>query len=262
VAVSLKKTIEQMKTGRTRIAIRPVLLVLFTVISFSSCYKEDTVIPYLGYDYFPNEIGRYVVYQVDSTWQDDAVGAAAFAEAHYQLRDVNESYFTDEEGRQAIRVERYWLKQNQTEWLIKDVWHRVRTSEIAEQNEENVVFVKHNFPIEDGKVWDGNSKTTLQSIQEFYHQTTVPEVWQYEYTNVNEPYTVNGLTFDSTVTVIQMDRPALFGLNIIAKEVYAKNVGLIHKQMDVFDVQQSSSNPNGRDTLGFHFEMRVIEFGP
>lgn len=228
---------------------------------FSGCYREDTELPFIGYGYFPMEIGKYVEYKVDSTWQDDPIGPSAFAEAHYLLRELNESQFTDEEGRDAVRVERYSRLTPQGDWSIKDVWFKVRTPKIAEQNEENVVFVKHNFPIATGKSWDGNSKNTLQTLEEAYNQLDIPEVWEYSYENINEPYTINGLTFDSTVTVVQYDRPAIFGLNLIAKEVYAKNIGMIHKQLNVFDVQQNQNNPNERDTVGFFFEMVVTGYG-
>ncbi len=232
------------------------ILILGVVLSvLSGCYREDTVLPLIGYDYFPTELGKYVDYKVDSTWQDDPAGQLGFSEAHYFLRELNESSFIDEEGRPAIRVERYAKYSPAAEWSIKDVWYRTRTPEIAEQNEENVVFIKHNFPVKVGETWNGNSKNTLETLQQLYNLTTVPAVWEYEYINVHEPYTINGLTFDSTVTVIQIDRPTFAGLDVFAKEVYAKNVGLIHKQMRMYNIQ-------GADSVGFIFEQVVTDFGP
>ncbi|TNF25625.1 MAG: hypothetical protein EP314_06545, partial [Bacteroidetes bacterium] len=133
------------------------------VLSLSSCYKEDTELPFIGYEYFPTELGTFIEYRVDSTWQDDPIGPSAYTQLQYLLREVNESAFTDEEGRPAIRLERYSRPNTQTNWQIKDVWFKVRTPQIAEQNEENVVFIKHNFPIKAGKTWNGNSKNTLQT---------------------------------------------------------------------------------------------------
>lgn len=233
---------------------RKILIVGVVLSVLSGCYREDTVLPFIGYEYFPTEIGRFIEYKVDSIWQDDPAGQLGSVEAHYFLRDLNESPFIDEEGRPAIRVERYSKYSVLAEWNIKDVWYRTRTAEVAEQNEENIVFIKHNFPVRAGKIWDGNSKNTLQNLQELYNISTVPEVWEYQYTNVDEPYTINGFTFDSTVTVIQVDRPALAGLDMFAKEVYAKNVGLIHKQMQMHNIQ-------GADSVGFFFEQVVTDFG-
>jgi len=224
---------------------------------FSGCYREDGDLPLIGYEYFPTKIGRFIEYKVDSVWQDDAAGQLGFAEAHYFLRDLNESPFTDEEGRPATRVERYSRQSPLADWKIKDVWYRVLTAKIAEQNEENVVFIKHNFPLKAGKNWDGNSKNTLQTLQELYLQPSVPAVWEYEYKNVYEPYTINGFTFDSTITVVQMDRPVPVGLDIFAQEVYAKDVGLIHKELRIYNKQ----GIGGADSLGFKFEMVITDFG-
>ena len=158
---------------------------------------------------------------------------------------MNESTFIDEEGRPVIRVERYSKQSQLAEWNVKDIWYRTRTPSVAEQNEENVVFIKHNFPVKEGKKWDGNSKNLLQTLQELYNQTTVPTVWDYEYVNVHEPYTINGFTFDSTVTVLQFDRQTPVALSLFAKEVYAKNVGLIHKEIKMHNILKVPREPKG-----------------
>ena len=53
--------------------------------------------------------------------------------------------------------------------------------------------------------------------------------WNYEYQNVNDNLSVNGLLFDSTLVVLQNDQ-----LNLISKiysiEKYAKKIGLIYKE--------------------------------
>lgn len=242
---------------------KKLLLISFlSLVTFSGCYKEDDLLPLIGYDYFPTEIGKFVEYKVDSIWQDDVIGPIGFAEARYFLNDLNESSFVDEEGRPAIRVERSWKKSQQAQYTIKDVWSRTRTPNIAEQNEENVIFIKHNFPVREGKTWDGNRKNILQTLQELYLQNGIPEVWEYEYRDVHQPYTINGFTFDSTVTVVQLDRPANFGLSIFAQEVYAKNVGLVHKQLYIHDIQQSQISPADKDSVGFTLDMVVTDFGP
>jgi len=236
------------------------LFILLSVF-LTSCYKEETILPFLGYEYFPSEIGSFIEYRVDSLWQDDPAGQLGSGGLSYDLREVNESNFTDEANREAVRLERYWKQNGQAEWSIKDIWHKVRTPNIAEQNEDNVVFVKHNFPVEEGKSWDGNARNTLETLQLIYLQQTILEEWSYTYINVNEPYTINGFTFDSTVTVLQLDRPAAFGLNVFAQEVYAKNIGLVHKQLKIYDIQPDSSNALDKDSVGFIFEMVITDWG-
>jgi hypothetical protein len=59
-----------------------------------------------------------------------------------------------------------------------------------------------------------------------------------------------------------MDRAAIFGLNVFAREVYAKDIGLVHKQLNIMDIQPpTTGDPNDTDTVGFSFEMVIIDFG-
>jgi len=72
--------------------------------------------------------------------------------------------------------------------------------------------------------------------------------------DVDRPYTIGSLSFDSTVTVLQIDRPAIAGVSIYAKEVYAKHVGLVHRLVTLYNIQ-------GTDSIGYTWEMRAIDFG-
>jgi len=136
-------------------------LFLALCVALSSCYDEDLSGTDLGYDYFPVELGRFVEYQVDSSWQDDPVGNIGSGQLSYVLRELNESTFIDEGGREAVRLERVILSG--AALGIKDVWAKVVTPSFAEQNEENVIFIKHNFPIRDGKRWAGHDRATPAS---------------------------------------------------------------------------------------------------
>ena len=226
-----------------------------------SCYKEDSVQPVLGLDYFPMQVGKWVDYEVDSVWRDDPIGAIGSGNRHYQLRELNESAFIDDENRASIRIERYKRNDESLSWHISDVWSKTRTNLTAEQNEENVIFIKHNFPIEDGKVWLGNNRSEHESIEAWLGQSPIPVDWNYTYNVVYQPYALNGMSFDSTVTVLQIDRPAAFGLNLFSQEVYALNIGLIHRRIIVYDIQQNPDNPTLKDTVGFDFEQKITDFG-
>lgn len=235
---------------------RQSILVLFAVIiplsaSLVGCYDEDLTGIDLGYDYFPTELGRYVTYEVDSMWQDDPIGPIGSGQLSYTLHEFNESVFLDEAGRDAIRVER--IMTSVSPMRIR-VWSRVKTASFAEQNESNVIFIKHNFPVREGKRWRGHDRTTPNSIRDYYGEENIPVEWEFGYLNVDLPYTLGTLTFDSTVTVIQIDRPAIAGVSLYAKEVYAKHIGLVHRLVTLYNVQ-------GLDSIGYTWEMRAINFG-
>ncbi|HET6992688.1 MAG TPA: hypothetical protein VFJ43_15245, partial [Bacteroidia bacterium] len=57
----------------------------------------------------------------------------------------------------------------------------------------------------------------------------------YKYSGVDEPYMVNNVNFDSTLTVVQKDEENLLNRRYYV-EHYARNVGMIEKNViDVFD---------------------------
>lgn len=235
--------------------------ILLAMVLIAGCYQEDTA-PQPGLEYFPVNIGHWVEYTVDSVWMDEPAGAIGSGQRNYLLRELNESTFKDNEGRDMIRVERYWRNSAQQSWVIKDVWGKVRTQTEAEQNEENVILRKLIFPVANNKQWNGTLRTTPLSLQEWTGFLNIPTDWSFTYSKVHEPYQINGLIFDSTVTVTQIDRQVAVGISVVSREVYAKNVGLIHRLMTVYNIQPNAQNPASpdKDSIGYRFEVRVTDF--
>jgi hypothetical protein len=180
-------------------------------LSFASCKHETEPPVDLHNDYFPTNIGHWVTYEVDSTYYDDFNNSIEIY--HYYIKELNESSFLDNQNRPTIRLERY--KNVDSIWHLSRVWTSNLTKTTAEKIEENIRFIKLIFPISDEQEWNGNAFNSLGEQN-------------YKYTNIFQPFTVNGITFDSTVTVIQAkDSSGLTVNNQI--EVFAKNVGLIYK---------------------------------
>lgn len=240
---------------------RGMSVALLSIFLLSGCYDEDAA-PQLGLEYFPINLGHWVEYTVDSVWMDEPAGALGSGQRNYLLREVNESTYKDNEGRDIIRVERYWRNSSQQEWTIKDIWGKVRTQVEAEQNEDNVVLRKLIFPVGNNKVWNGTLRTTDLNLQEWTGFLNIPSDWEFTLSKVHEPYQINGMTFDSTVTVTQLDREVPLGVSVVSREVYAKNVGLIHRFMTVYNIQPNAQNPASpdKDSIGYHFEVRITDF--
>ncbi|HET6989704.1 MAG TPA: hypothetical protein VFJ43_00195, partial [Bacteroidia bacterium] len=83
---------------------RTLFVGMFALFCISSC-KKDHPVTDAGYNYFPNNIGHYCIYEVDSTVYDNFNHDTVHY--RYEVKEVIESYFTDNMGRQAMRVERY-----------------------------------------------------------------------------------------------------------------------------------------------------------
>ncbi len=188
-----------------------LLYFILMALLFSACSSEtDFEEIDLGYAFFPNESGKYIDYEVDSIHYGITVDTVNF-----YLRELVADDFIDAEGQPATRLERYKKFNLDDEWVLTDVWSQRRTTTAAERDEENRRFVRMIFPVENGKTWDGNSYNTL-------------DPWNYRYSGKDESYSLENLSWRETVTVNQRNNTNLVDQEF-AFEVYARNIGLVHK---------------------------------
>lgn len=221
-----------------------LLLCLFIL----SCSKNNTTeTPYLGYSYFPSNVGHYIIYEVDSTKKDGFTGVVTHN--RYLIKEVVESIFTDNQGRPTLRIERYRKDSLfYPDWTIYNVWTANLTATTAERFENNIRYVKLTFPVENGKSWNGNSMNTLTEED-------------YEYTGIHEPGTINGLTFDSITTVLQINDTFNFVEPKYKLEQYAAGVGLIYRKKLAM-LTQIDTLTGQPDTLSFiDYVETVIGYG-
>lgn len=179
----------------------------------------------LYFNYVPNEVGRTAVYDVSLITKDEFTGNQDTLT--YQLKEFIESEFTDLSGRKTQRLELYTRADSTQPWVISDVWTANQLSDRYEKKEENVSYVKLRFPLVNGNVWNGNLYNTLTSQE-------------YSLTSLNTPSVLNGLSFDSTLTVLQSDYEDLLEKSF-AVEQYATGAGLIYKE-SIF-IKKDFNNP-------------------
>lgn len=216
-------------------------------IGFYSCKKDapSTAVD-IGYNYYPNNVGSWIIYDVDSiVWDDFNAPVIEIDSFTYQIKEINESVFMDSEGRETMRIERYKRDDATNPWVIKDVWYANKTASNVERVEENIKFIRLIFPVKNGSVWDGNS-------------ANINSDWDYQYSEVDMPLVMGGISFDSTLIVNQRDD----NLGIIYdyyKEIYAINVGLIYKEGT--HLEQDIIDPTWANPLkGYDFSMTINSY--
>ncbi len=190
-----------------------------------SCKEDDNSSTPSGliYSYFPTNLGHEIIYDVSLITKDQ------FSGAHdtdiYQLKEVVESVFMDDQNRPTQRLERYRRNTPNDAWLITDVWTSNLTNTRAEKKEENIPYVKLVFPIKNNGSWNGNVLNTFDEKE-------------YEYESLHEYDMIGGIEFDSTLTVLQNDFEDLFRKEFQI-EKYAPGVGLIYKE-DIYILKDPS----------------------
>lgn len=223
------------------------LFFFFTGVAFYSCKKDVETVPpvNMGYNYFPEDIGSYVIYEVDSIAYDDKSHAPDTT--RYLLKEVIASSFIDNSGRPTLRIERFkkmyvdTVPYDSIAWVGPRVWYANKTATSAEKVEENKRYIKLVFPSKEGKEWDGNSFNSLGEKL-------------YEIISSDESESLNGVAFDSVVTVKQYEQIDFIEY-IYEMEKYARNVGLIYK------VRDSLYDGGGNDTIGFTYRQKIVSYG-
>lgn len=232
-----------------------ILLLTISIIfcCFISCKKDTpTATPDVGYSYFPNDAGRYIIYDVDSTVYDDFEHDTDIYK--FLIKEKVASLYSDNSGRTTQRIERYRKIYDPNKsydlipWTLKDVWSANLTNTSAEKVEENVRYVKLIFPIEKDKTWNGNS-------------FNISNEWKYKYTDINTTRSYGSLNFESTLLVTQKNYEDVIQKQYYT-EVYAKNVGMVYKEIiDIYSGTINSLPVENRIESGMQMKMQVIAYG-
>lgn len=225
----------------------------------SSCKKE--IIPAdeveLGKDYFPVMAGHFIEYDVDSILYNDFTKTTDTFKLEFR-DEIGETYL-DNEGRQSFVINRYYRQDSTYTWEENLTYYVTATSFKLEVIENNLRFLKLVFPVKLNTRWYGNSyipagfNVDLQWFQD----------WDYKYVNVSEPYNNGNINFENTVTVNQVDitegapdEANEYSARTFAKEVYAKNVGLVYRELTRWVYQPTVS----KYKKGFTLIMRAKKY--
>ncbi len=237
------------------------LLILTALLILASCGETEIIEIENGYEYFPMEPGRWITYQLDSTFYDNFADTV-FTNT-YQLREELTDTFYDNEGNLAIGINRFILNETTNAWENDHSWYATKTDVAAERIEENLRFQKMAFPVSVGKQWNGNTHIDTEDPA-FANYAD----WRYEITELDAAKTIGSQSFDKTLTVLQNDYGADNLIQrIYSTETYAKGIGLVYKEFWDLELQTSAPTPLSqinwpdRANRGTIVRLEVIDFG-
>ena len=209
-----------------------------------SCKKNSQNVQQDWYkSYYDTNEGRFIEYNVQEINHDENA-IIQHDTLNYFLRVQIEDTISDNLGRVNRKYVRYKKMNSNDPWQISDVWMTIIDGTDAELVEENQRIIKLKFPINSFTKWNANIFNLDENLDCFYE-------------NIHSGKSINGLYFDSTVTVNQGATRNF--LKFFKKyEVYANGIGMIsryYKDLNIsnFDTLQIDS---GREIY-----MEVINFG-
>lgn len=211
---------------------RLFVAILFAGTAFSACKKDDTTIFY-GYQVYPMEEGRYVVYDVVDIFHDVALNPAHDTD-FYQIKEVIGAEEEDGEGEMYRKLYRYYRAADTADWALQDVWTVKKTPQTLETLEENKRRISLAFSISYDRVWNYNAMNEDEALTA-------------RYDHIYEPLSVGGISYDSTVRV-ELEEVLTFIEYKRQYDVYATGTGRILKvrkdlqilNTDTTDIQKGS----------------------
>ncbi|WP_338759742.1 hypothetical protein WAF17_12230 [Bernardetia sp. ABR2-2B] len=195
-----------------------ILFILSSLVALSSCKDEAPEEPNditIGQSFYPTEKGQFQTFLVKQT--RFALNETPVTTT-YQLKEVIGEEFEGENGEKLNEVLRY-VRPNGLEVFRLDSVFSVRKDEnVVVKMEHNIPYVKLDFPIEEGKTWNGNLFNT-RPVKDYLAQ------------EINASKSIGGTTFPNTMTIIESQDSSLVDKEL-RFEIYADEVGLVYKKTE------------------------------
>lgn len=240
-----------------------IIFLSLVLIFIASCKKEnDTVTFDFGYNYFPYDSGTYVIYKVDSVVYNDFDPLNLKRNSTQYLKEIVTEEFTDNLGRTAKKIERYVTDSLNHPWKFSNVWYAVKNNTNVERIEDNIRYIKLTFPVTKGNTWRGNKYNELKHFPfTDLKFTTTNFDWNYAVTEINTNYTFGSINSDSTLIVLQTADSSNVQ-KVYSVEKYAKNIGLVYKELWRLDAQLVDDQTYENDAVfGFILKQYAVAYG-
>jgi hypothetical protein len=231
-----------------RLSLLPKIIVLFLYMTSCKNEKLNPEKVVIGYEFFPLQTGQWREYKVDSIVHLDSDDIyeidTAIRHYTYHIREVVDTPFFDAQQEQAFVILRYKRMHDSLPWDFNSLWTAKLTPHSAQRVEENIRFVRLEFPVRSNATWNGNAFNFFP-------------VEEYRYENLFEPGSWGALSFDSTVTVLQNE--FITSVNRTFKvEKYAAGAGLVFKQLDSV---RTTNTPHGTIILnGLEYQQVITDY--
>lgn len=223
-----------------------LMFALLTALVFSACNRTYDPTPDHVDKVFPIQDGKYRSYYVVDTVYETS-NSQLFEALTYYKRELTEGTEEDLLGREVSKL---WIYRSpdtlgtpanpEFNWTYNDLWTQYRADDFSERIEGNIRYLVLRNPPYEGSTWNGNLYNNEGSRI-------------YRYANIDTTVTVQGVTYENCVYVLQQEyyRPVQDSSAAIfivehAYEVYAPGIGKILRYFKQFEMQSGVVNPESR----------------
>lgn len=216
----------------------------------------------------PMAVGKTITYRVDSLVFPNF---GRDEETHrYQEQHRVEAEITDNLGRPGFRVHVY-----QRDSAGLGSWQPVYTYSVTpleneiQVNDDYMRIIKLHGPMRDGYTWKGNKHipNNIYHPRFIFSNDGSMNNWDFYYDGPPSSFTYQGQTYDDVFTVEEVDEednlpidPTVFyAAKTRGVERYSKNIGLVYRELEMWEYQANVGNPGGPYKSGFGVRMWMID---
>ncbi|GAB3009087.1 hypothetical protein GCM10027051_07310 [Niabella terrae] len=225
-------------------------------------------------DYLPLSVGRSYTYRLDSLV---FTRSGTVPELHrYQLRHRISGQAIDNLGRHTFIIQRLINNENGSgDWQARGSFYITPQEQQMEVITDNMRVIALTLPFRQGFTWKGNSylirpgeNSNSSPYSDIYDMFVDDEMyaWDFSYSGFGSE-TIEGQQYDDVWTIQQSNDSlnipptpeTAIGYKAVSTEKYARGIGLVYKDLQLYDYQGPGSvdNPSAHYT-GFGIRMWLI----
>lgn len=189
------------------------------------CQSREILPKRTGQEYVPVRVGAFWEYAVTETIISAVNGQT---NTLYDLRlEIKDSVVAA--GETTYLVERTTRAQGTSDWQPAETWSaRVNLFQFIQQ-EGNVPYIKLQFPLSEGKAWNGNAMNAEGGADPCGDGTYACDT--YRVTGLGQPFEFPGeWLYDDTVTIVENEEDDPIVSKDTRQAVYAKDIGLVYRE--------------------------------
>lgn len=200
----------------------------------------------LGYQYVPIGEGRYWEYEIEDI-RYPVIGD--IDTTRFLVREEISKIFSSTVGDTIWQIDRYSKAQLSEDWRLDSLWLVRKTASQVIRTENNVPTVKMVFPVEEGKVWDGNAFNVKDSAGFFMEE-------------VGRPLQIGDVVYKDALRVVQNNQRDTLIQQDFVFEIFAATIGMVLRESRQFRYC-NDDDCLGKQIIetGRHFRQQLIEYG-
>jgi hypothetical protein len=219
-------------------------------------------------DYTNLAPGKYITYRIDSTVFVD-LGRTQEIHSYQQKHEVD-ALITDNLGRPSYRVFRYIRDSAGLQpWQANGSYYITPLQDQVETIEDNLRTIRLHMPFNEGFSWKGNRYLPIDNSYFPAYNFSNDEGmgnWDFYYHEFSSSFSHRNQVYNDVWAVeiieeagnIPVTDPNSYGARNRAIDRYAKNIGLVYRQFDMWEYQPPAQSATGY-YVGFGITMWMID---